>query len=103
VAIRGLIERLRSVDDLPRNQTALTAMTNTGPARPTNWDVARLGQLQNALVGRGLPVRGDATARERYQRTGVGVVLGQMGSSGRCVDDARSHRLSTLEDFDVNP
>jgi hypothetical protein len=33
------IEWLRSVDDRPRNQTALTAVTNTGPARPTDRDV----------------------------------------------------------------
>jgi hypothetical protein len=30
-----------------------------------------------------LPVRSNAAARERYQRTGVGVVLGQIGSSHR--------------------
>ncbi len=78
-------------------------MTNTGPARPTDRDVARLGQLQNALVGRRLPVCGDATARERYQRTCVSVILGQMRSSRRCADDTRSHRLAAVKDFDVNP
>src|SRR5262249_37297676 len=66
-------------------------------------DVAGFGQLQNALVGRRVPVCGDATARERYQRTGVGVVLGQMRSSRRCADDARSDRLAAVEEFDVNP
>ena len=103
VAVGGLVERLRSVDDRPRNQPALTVVTNTGPARPADRDVARLGQLQDALVGRRLPVRGDAAARERYQRTGVGVVLGQMRSSRRCADDARRHRLAAVEDLDVNP
>jgi hypothetical protein len=78
-------------------------VTNTRPARPTNRDVARLGQLQDALVGRRLPVCGDATARERNQRTSVGVVLGQMRSSRRCSDDTGSHRLAAVEDFDVNP
>src|SRR5262249_15193131 len=60
VACSGLFEWLRSVNDLPRNQTTLTAVTNAGPARPTDRDVARLGQLQNALVGRGFPVCCDA-------------------------------------------
>src|SRR6516165_10778005 len=64
VAIGGFVERFRSIDDLPRNQTALTAVTNTSPARPTDRDVAGLSKLQNALVGRGLPMSGDATARE---------------------------------------
>ena len=47
-------------------------------------------------------MRGDATARERYQRTAVGVVFGQMRSSYRCTDDTRGHRLTAVEDFDVN-
>src|SRR5262249_30256306 len=102
VAVGGLFEWLRSVDDHPRNQAALTAVTNTGAARPTDRDVARLGQLQNALIGRRLPMCGDATARERYQRTGVGVVLRQMRCSRRCVDDTGSHGLAAVEQLDVN-
>src|SRR5262249_30207097 len=45
----------------------------------------------------------DAASRERYQRTGAGVVLGNMRSQRRCADDTRSHRLAAAEDFDVNP
>ena len=45
IALGRLVEWLGSVDDLPRNQTTLTVMTNTGPTRPTNRNVARLGQL----------------------------------------------------------
>src|SRR6187549_114542 len=77
VARGRLLERLRSVHDRPGNQAALTAMTHTGPARPADGDVAGLGQFQNALIGRRLPVCGYATARERYERTGFGVVCGQ--------------------------
>jgi hypothetical protein len=51
VAVGGIFEWLRSVDHRSRNQTALAVVTNTGPARPTDRDVARLGQFQNALVG----------------------------------------------------
>ena len=72
--------------DRPRNQTALTVVTNTGPARPTNWYVARLGRLQNAMVLGRLPVCGDTTASEGTERTGVGVIPGQMRSTRRCGD-----------------
>ena len=51
VAIGGLLEWLGPIGNITRNQTALAVVTNTGPARPTDRDVARLGQLQNALVG----------------------------------------------------
>src|SRR5262249_5704167 len=53
--------------------------------------------------GRRLPVCGDATARERYQRAGIAVVLRQMRSSRRGADDPGSHRLATVEDLEVNP
>src|SRR4029077_2274597 len=98
-----LVEWLRSVDDRPRNQPALTAVTNTGPARPTDRNVARLSQLQDALVGRRLPACSDATARKRYQWTGFRVVLGQVRRSRRYADDTGSHRFAAVEDFDVNP
>src|SRR6185436_6131881 len=45
---------------------------------------------------------GDATARERHQRTGAGIVLGRMRSSRRCADDTRGHRLASVEELDVN-
>src|SRR5262249_51645659 len=99
----GLLQWLRFIGDLARNQTAFTVVTNTGTARPTDRDVASLGQFQNALVGRRIPVCGDATSRERYQRTGVGVVLRQMWSSRYCADDTGSHRLAAIEDLDMNP
>jgi hypothetical protein len=51
VAVGGLVEWLWFIGDRPRNQTALTVVTNTGPARPADRDVARFGQLQNALIG----------------------------------------------------
>ena len=44
----------------------------------------------------------DAAARERYQRTRVSVVLGQMRRSRLCADDTRGYRLAAVEDFDVN-
>src|SRR5215471_123027 len=47
-------------------------------------------------------MRGDATARERHQRTGVCVVYGNMRSSLRGADDTRSPRLAAVEDFDVD-
>src|SRR5262249_49469952 len=64
---------------------------------------ARLGQLQDALVRRRIPMCGDATTRESYQGTGVSVVVGSMRSSRRCVNDTRRDRLAAIEDFDVNP
>src|SRR5262249_12934342 len=64
---------------------------------------ACLRQFQNALIGRRIPMGGDAAAREGYHRTGVGVVLGQMWSSCHCAHDTRGHRLTAVEDFDVNP
>src|SRR5262245_35312263 len=107
VALGGFVEWLGSVDDRSRNQSAFPAVTDHGPARPTDRDVAGLGQLQKALVGRGVPVRGDATARERYQRTGagvgVGVVFGKVRGSRASADDAGGHRLAAVEDFDMNP
>jgi hypothetical protein len=51
VAVRGLVERFRFIGDRARNQTALAVMADTGPARPADRDVTRLGQLENALVG----------------------------------------------------
>src|SRR6476659_6536251 len=97
VAIRRLVERLGSVDDRARNQAALTVMTNTGPARPANRDVACLSELQNTLVGRCLPVCGDAAARERYERTGVGLVGGKMRSPPRGAHDTGRHRFTSIE------
>ena len=46
---------------------------------------------------------GNATTRERYQRSCVGVVFGQMRRSRRCADNTRRHRLTAVKDFDVNP
>lgn len=43
VAVSGLFEWLRSVGDRSRNQTALAVVTNSGPARPADRDVACLG------------------------------------------------------------
>src|SRR6478609_3384428 len=77
-------------------------MTHTGATRPTDRNIARFGQFQNALVGRRLPVCGEAAPRERYQRTGVGIAFGQMRDSRRRTDDAWSHRLAAVEDLDVN-
>jgi len=42
-----LFEWLRSVDDRSRNQTALTTVANTCPARPPDRDVAGPCQLQS--------------------------------------------------------
>src|SRR5215831_12406771 len=67
VAVRRLIEWLGFVDDRARHQACLTGVTHTCPARPPDGDVARFGQLQDALVRRCVPVRSDAAARERYQ------------------------------------
>ena len=50
VAGGRLFEWLGSVDDCPGKQTALTVVTNAGAARPKGGDVARFGQLQNALI-----------------------------------------------------
>jgi hypothetical protein len=80
VPVGRLVEWLRSIGDRSRHQIALTVVTNTRPARPADGHVARLGQLQNALVGR-LPMCGAAAACERDQRTRVAVVRGQMRSS----------------------
>ena|SRR6516162_6273529 len=66
VAIGGSVERFRSIGDLTRHQSAFTGVTNASPARPTDRDVARLGQLQDAFVGRRIPMRSEATAREGY-------------------------------------
>ena len=76
-------------------------MTDPRSACPPDRNVTCFGQLQNALVGR-LPVRGDAAARERYQRAGVGVVLGHVSCSHRCADDTRGPRLTAVEKFEVN-
>src|SRR5262245_37529254 len=78
-------------------------MTHTGPARPTHWDVARLGQFQDALIRRPLPVRGDTAPGERDHRAGVCVVLGRMRNSGCSANDTRGHRLAPVKDLDMNP
>ena len=44
---------------------------------------------------------GDATARERYQRTGVGIVLRQVWRSRGCADDTRGQRFAAVENLDV--
>src|SRR6478609_4215573 len=64
ITFGGFVERLGFVDDCSRNQAALAVMTYTSAARPADGDVARLSQLQNALIGRRVPMRGDATARK---------------------------------------
>ena len=86
-------------------------MTHTGPARPTDRNIARFGQFQKALEGRCLPVRGDATARERDQRTGVGVadphghprvVEGHLDfDRARGVHDRVGHQLADEQPGDV--
>jgi hypothetical protein len=43
VAIGGFLEWLRFVGDHARDQTALTVVTNAGPTRPTDRNVACLG------------------------------------------------------------
>src|SRR5262249_54185225 len=48
VAIGGHVEWLRFIRDLARDQTAFAVVTNAAPARPTDGDVASLGQLQDA-------------------------------------------------------
>src|SRR5262245_35683875 len=63
ITASGLVERIGVVGDRSRDQATLAVVTNTRPARPADGDVARLGQLQDALVG-GLPVCGDAAACE---------------------------------------
>src|SRR5262245_35818248 len=78
-------------------------MTNTGPARPPDRHIAGFGELQNAFVGRCFPVRSDATARERHNGTGFGVVPRWMRRSARVADDTRRHRLAAVEQFDMNP
>ena len=50
VAGGRLFEWLGSVDDCPGNQTALTVVTNASAAGPKGGDVARFGQVQNALI-----------------------------------------------------
>jgi hypothetical protein len=101
IAVGGHFKRLRFVNDRPRNQTALTIVTNARPARPPDRNVASFGQLQNALVRR-LPMCGDAAPCERHQRTGVGVVLRHMRRSPRCADHTRGPRLAAIEEFGVN-
>jgi TMEM175 potassium channel family protein len=54
IAVGGLVERLRSVHHRSRHQPALTVVTHTGAARPADRNVARFGQLQDAVVGRRL-------------------------------------------------
>src|SRR5262249_31170068 len=103
VAVGGVIEWLWSIGYRARNQTALAVVTNTGAARPTNRDIASLGQLQDALVGGRLPMGCDAASRERYQRTGFGVALGRMWDAYRRADETRVHRLAATEDFSMNP
>jgi hypothetical protein len=102
VAIGWFVERFRLVGDRAGNQTAFTVVTNAGSARPTDRDVACLGKFQDALVARRVPVRGNATAREGYQRTRARVVGGRMGNSGRCADHTRGHGFAAIKDFDVN-
>src|SRR4051812_21501787 len=50
VALGGLVQRLRSVDDRAGDQPALAVVANAASARPTHRDVARLGQFQDALI-----------------------------------------------------
>src|SRR5579872_3334148 len=78
-------------------------MAHTGPARPANWNSARFGQFQNTLVDRRVPVCSYTASRERHQRPGVGVALGQMRISFYRAHYTRVHRLAAIEDLDVNP
>ena len=84
------------------------------PSRSHNCDTHQSGMTNgrgrrtprpapNAPLGRCLPVGGDAAARERYQRTNVGVILRRMRSAPPCADDTRGHRLAAVEHFDVDP
>src|SRR5215472_11196502 len=82
--------------------TTRKSVTNTGPARPTDRDVARLGELQNALVIGSAPVCSDTAARERDQGAGIGVVFGRMGSSFCRAGHTRGHRFAPVENLNVN-
>jgi len=45
----------------------------------------------------------DSAPRERYQRTCIGVVFGQMCNSRLCTRDTRGRRFATIENLNVNP
>src|SRR5215472_13237866 len=78
-------------------------MTYTGPARPTDWNVACLGQFQNVLICRRFPMRAHAAPREEDHRTGVCVAIGRVRNSRCSANDTRGHRLTSVEDLDVKP
>src|SRR5262249_7652682 len=102
VAISRFLEWSGSVSDLPGNQTAFAVVTDTGPTGPTDRDVTRLGQFQNALIRRRVPVCRNAAARERDQGTCVGVVGRQPRRWCRGADNARGHRFAAVENLEMN-
>src|SRR5215470_9179901 len=75
ISVGGFVEWLGFVSDRARNQTAFTVVTYACPARPTDRNVARLGELQDALVSGRVPMRRDSAPRERHDRTGIAVVF----------------------------
>ena len=52
IVFSGLVERLWSVGHRSRDQTALTALTDTGPARPTKGASHASANSKIALVDR---------------------------------------------------
>src|SRR5262249_56988878 len=103
VAIGWRVERLGRVGNRSRYQAAFARVTDPSPAGPTNWHVARLGELEQALIRRGLPTRCDPAARERDQRARAGLADRQMRRPLRSGHQAWRARFTAQEELPVDP
>ena len=87
VAVSRKFEWLWLITDGAGNQPAFAAMTDPCPARPPHWNIAGLGEFEQALERR-IPVNEETTASERDQRPRAGRTGRQVRWEARCIHHA---------------
>src|SRR6266568_4403963 len=103
VAFGGRVDWVGHVRDRSRDEAALARVTDPGPARPPDGHIARFCQLEQALVGRGVPTRCDAAAGEGDERAPAGLADRGMGWPRQGRDQTGRARFTSGEDLRVDP
>src|SRR5690348_638550 len=73
------LERFGVITNRSANQTSHAGVAYSGPARPSDWNVARFSQFKQAPELR-IPRGGDSTTRKRHRGARSGRSLWQVRS-----------------------